>query len=203
MSARILLASSSPRRAEILTQLGVPFVVVPQDATELASGTVSPSFGPARLARENARRKARAARTKPRLNDVIVGVDTIVVLGAGVLGKPRDVRESRRMIEALSGRTHEVISAIHLQGRGRAVTLAASTAVSFRRLSAAEVRWYVATGEGSDKAGAYGIQGMGAALVDRIDGDYYNVVGFPVRAFLSGLARLGLAFPDLWRGARA
>lgn len=102
------------------------------------------------------------------------------------------------MIEALSGKTHEVISAIHLwmPGRGsRSVSLAASTAVTFRRLSAAEVRWYVETGEGRDKAGAYGIQGFGAVLVDRIDGDYFNVVGFPVRTFLRGLARLGLAYP--------
>jgi len=185
----------------------VPFEVVPQDAVELASG-----LPPASLARENARRKARAAQVAPRLNDVIVGVDTIVVLGRAVLGKPRDVRESRRMIEALSGRRHEVISAIHLERRGagsgpgrggRRVTLAASTAVSFRRLSPKEVRWYVATGEGRDKAGAYGIQGQGAALVERVDGDYFNVVGFPVRAFLAGLARLGISFPALARGARA
>jgi septum formation protein len=207
VSARILLASSSPRRAEILAQLGVPFVVVPQVATELSA-----DLTPTRLARENARRKARGALlvgvspVVPPIRDVVIGVDTIVVLGSRVLGKPHDIRESKRMVEALSGRTHQVISAMHLEipGRGgRAVTLAASTAVTFRRLSPREVRWYVSTEEGRDKAGAYGIQGYGAVLVERIHGDYFNVVGFPVRAFLRGLERLGIAFPDLARGGRA
>ena len=199
LAFRVLLASGSPRRREILAQLGVPFVVVPQDATELASGA-----SPRRVAFENARRKARAAAvpatvatSRGSLKDVVVGVDTIVVLGGCVLGKPRDARESRGMIEALSGHTHEVISAIHLAlGRGgRAVTLAASTAVTFRRLTAREILWYVETGEGRDKAGGYGIQGLGALLVEGIHGDYFNVVGFPVQAFRRGLARLGLHFP--------
>lgn len=198
---RVLLSSGSPRRREILTQIGVPFEVVAQTAEEISAG-----LPPRKLAHENARRKARAAILPDRtpvssghaLKDVVVGVDTIVVLGGRVLGKPRDARESRGMIEALSGKTHEVISAMHLviPGRGgQAVSLAASTAVTFRRLTAREIRWYVDTGEGKDKAGAYGIQGLGAVLVERIDGDYYNVVGFPVRAFLRGLSRLGLAYP--------
>lgn len=197
----VYLASGSPRRKEILTQIGVPFDVVSQTAEELSGG-----LPPRRLAHENARRKARAAvlpagvgTSRGSLKDVVVGVDTIVVSGGRVLGKPRDVRESRAMIEALSGKTHEVISAIHLwiPGRGsRSVSLAASTAVTFRRLTAAEVRWYLDTGEGRDKAGAYGIQGFGAVLVDRIHGEYFNVVGFPVRTFLRGLARLGLTYPS-------
>ena len=204
MPVRILLASGSPRRREILDQIGVPHIVVSQTATELSGG-----LPPRRLAHENARRKARSAvlpdatsehtpKPKASLRDVVVGVDTIVVLGTRVLGKPRDARESRGMIEALSGRSHEVISAIHLEipGRGgRSVTLAASTLVTFRRLSEREIRWYVNTGEGRDKAGAYGIQGLGAVLVERIDGDYYNVVGFPIATFLRGLERLGVQCP--------
>jgi septum formation protein len=196
----VLLASASPRRREILDQLHVRHLVIAQDAEELAT-----DLPPVELACENARRKARAGasprpRSPAKLRDVVVGVDTIVVLEACILGKPRDARESYRMIESLSGRTHDVISGIHLElpgPRGRAVTLAASTRVSFRRLSRREIRWYVSTDEGSDKAGAYGIQGLGAVLVERIDGCYFNVVGFPVRQFLAGLDRLGVPFPAL------
>jgi septum formation protein len=192
---KVLLASSSPRRSEILGQLGVDFRVVPQDSDESAT-----RGGPRGVARANARSKAHAARLPARtLKSIVVGVDTIVVLGDRVLGKPRDARESARMIASLSGRTHEVISGIHLElaGTGRSATLAASTRVTFRRLSRREIRWYVGTGEGKDKAGAYGIQGLGAVLVERIHGDYFNVVGFPVQAFLRGLARLGLSLPDV------
>jgi septum formation protein len=162
---------------------------------------------PRAVACENARRKTLAAKLPARaLNGLVVGVDTIVVLGGRVLGKPHDARESARMIGALSGKAHEVISAIHLVAVGdpaRAVTLAASTKVVFRRLSRDEIRWYVATGEGRDKAGAYGIQGLGAVLVERIDGCYFNVVGFPVGAFREGLERLGLSLLDVMLPARA
>lgn len=175
---------------------------MPQDAAEDAKGRT-----PEAVARENARQKALAARLPARvLKAVVVGVDTIVVLGVRVLGKPRDALESARMIGALSGKAHEVISAIHLAVVGdpeRAVTLAASTRVTFRRLSRQEIRWYVATGEGRDKAGAYGIQGLGAVLVERIDGCYFNVVGFPVGAFREGLERLGFGLSDVMLPGRA
>lgn len=198
---RVLLASTSPRRKEILRQLGVDFRVVAQGAEEAAHGLM-----PVELACANARVKALSARVPRRaLNSIVVGVDTIVVLGDRVLGKPRDDRESARMIASLSGRTHEVISGIHLElpAERRSATLAASTRVTFRRLSRREIRWYVETGEGGDKAGAYGIQGLGAVLVERIDGDYFNVVGFPVQAFLRALAGLGLSLPDVMARPRA
>ena len=198
---KVLLASTSPRRKEILRQLGVDFRVVRQDAEEAARGRT-----PVELACGNARAKALSARVPARaLKSVVVGVDTIVVLGDRVLGKPRDVRESSKTIAALSGKTHEVISGIHLElpGEGRGATLAASTRVTFRRLSRREMQWYVETGEGKDKAGAYGIQGLGAVLVERIDGDYFNVVGFPVQGFLQALERLGLSLPDVMARPRA
>lgn len=198
---RIVLASGSPRRREILTQLSVDFRVAHPSADELADG-----LPPEELACENARRKAlsvelgpvrpAAGSADPCLNEAVLGVDTIVVLGGVILGKPRDAGEAEGMLEALSGRTHEVISGLHLEaptrGAGR-LTLGATTRVTFRRLDRSMVRWYAATGEGLDKAGAYGIQGLGALLVDRIDGCYFNVVGFPVGAFLDALS--GLTIP--------
>lgn len=198
---RVFLASTSPRRREILRQLDVDFRVVAQDADEASRG-----LPPVELACANARGKALSALLPPRaLNSVVVGVDTIVVLGDRVLGKPRDARESARMIASLSGQTHEVISGIHLELPAvcRGATLAASTRVTFRRLSRREIRWYADTGEGKDKAGAYGIQGLGAVLVERIEGDYFNVVGFPVQAFLRGLEELGLSLPDVMARSRA
>lgn len=198
---RLLLASSSPRRREILSNLGVDLEVVPAPADEILAG-----LPPTRLARTNARLKARAAlaglvRSDPgRLNEMVLAVDTIVVLDQRVLCKPCDPDESLRMIEALSGRSHSVISGLHLEEvrpSGRSVTLSCRTRVQFRRLSSAEIRDYVQTGEGLDKAGAYGIQGLGGLLVERISGCYFNVVGLPLATFVRALGALGYAPSDL------
>ncbi|MBI4860121.1 MAG: septum formation protein Maf [Candidatus Riflebacteria bacterium] len=213
---RILLGSASPRRREILSRLGVRFVVVEHTAEELATG-----LEPELLARENARRKARTlvietlpcsgrsghrpspARGRSTTNDgsvlreLVLTVDTIVVLDGAVLGKPRDVSEARRMLRTLSGRTHEVVSGLHLEertGRARSATLSCTTRVTFRTLTRSEIRWYAATGEGLDKAGAYGIQDLGTLLVERVEGCYFNVVGFPVATFLEALRRLAIPF---------
>lgn len=199
---RVLLVSASPRRRKLLAALGIPHRVVAHDADELEVG-----HSPAQLARLNARRKAEAARlpaTRSRRNKVVLkelvlSVDTIVVLGRQVLGKPRHPADAERMIRALSGRTHEVISGLHLAVRDtdESVTLSASTRVTFRSLDRGEIRWYVRTGEGEDKAGAYGIQGLGALLVDRIDGCFFNVVGFPLGAFREALRRLSIPLEEL------
>jgi nucleoside triphosphate pyrophosphatase len=179
----ILLASSSPQRRLILQQLGLPFeVVAPRYVEEEAPGAE-----PAELAREHARGKARsvaeAAGERP-----VLGVDTAVVLDGRVYGKPRSAQESAEMLEALGGRTHEVVSGLCLVTPGWEVVEHEATRVTFRPLTARDVARYVAAGEWEGRAGAYAIQGRGAALVERIDGDYLNVVGLPAALLVRLLA---------------
>ena len=167
----LVLASRSPRRRAILEQLGVEFRVEPPEVEELSEGD------PRELVRENALRKARAIGAER-----VLGVDTAVVLNGEVFGKPRDAREAERVLRALSGRDHEVMSGIAVRdGDARAVAV---TSVRFRELDERTVAWYLATGEWADCAGGYAIQGKGAALVDEIEGDYWNVVGLPVPLLL-------------------
>jgi septum formation protein len=181
----LVLASRSPQLCAILTQLGVEFEAIPADIEELAAGD------PAELALENARRKARAVARRLEGRDAIVlGVDTDVELDGRVLGKAPDARAAWDMLRALSGRSHTVHSGLWVIDRDGERGAQAATDVRFRALSDAEVDSYVAAGEWRDRAGAYAIQGRGAALVDAIAGDYFNVVGLPVAA----LAEL---LPDL------
>ena len=200
---QVVLASASPRRKEMLTRLAIRFRVEKPMVDEETDG-----LSPLDLAQVNARRKARSVGAfllrspgpTQELKEAVLGVDTIVVLDGIVLGKPRDAREAQAMLEALSGRTHEVISGLHLERMGpaeSALTLACSTKVTFRRLSRRETEWYSNTGEGLDKAGAYGIQDLGSLLVKRIDGCYFNVVGFPVGTFLTALKRLSIPLANL------
>jgi septum formation protein len=167
----------------ILQQLGLPFeVVAPRYVEEEA-----PAAEPAELAREHARGKARsvaeAAGERP-----VLGVDTAVVLDGRVYGKPRSAQESAEMLEALGGRTHEVVSGLCLVTPGWEVVEHEATRVTFRPLTARDVARYVAAGEWEGRAGAYAIQGRGAALVERIDGDYLNVVGLPAALLVRLLA---------------
>jgi septum formation protein len=173
----ITLASASPQRRAILAQLGVPFEVRPADIPELEDGD------PATVALTNARRKAEAVE-----GEHVLGVDTVVALDGRIHGKPADEDEARATLQALSGRTHEVWSGVCVRGVGEAVV---STAVTFRELGEGWIEWYLASGEWRDRAGGYAIQGRGAALVTRIEGDYSNVVGLPVAAFTDLLATLG------------
>lgn len=175
MSGRpaLTLASASPQRREILERLGVPFVARVAEVDELAEGE------PRRLVVENALRKARAVK-----GERVLGVDTAVVLGERVLGKPRSEREAREFLGSLAGSTHAVWSGLALIEGSSERTAAARTAVRFRRLDAAEIDRYVATGEWRGRAGGYAIQGRGAALVEAIEGDYLNVVGLPVAALI-------------------
>jgi septum formation protein len=179
----LLLASRSPQRRAILEQLEVPFeVVVPSyDETGVEGGD------PVVLARRHARGKAASVAGVAGKRPVL-GVDTIVVLDGTVYGKPADATEAEAMLEALGGRTHEVVSGLCLVTPGWEEVEHEVTRVSFRPLDARDLAAYVATGEWEGRAGAYAIQGRGAALVERIEGDYLNVVGLPAALLVRLLA---------------
>jgi septum formation protein len=180
----VILSSRSPQRRAILEQLGVDFRVEAPEVEELAKGDART------LVRENALRKARAVSAAA---ERVLGADTAVVLDGHVFGKPEEEAEAETFLRRLSGRTHEVMSGIALREPGGAERSdVAVTRVRFRRLEQPDLAWYLATGEWQDRAGAYAIQGKGAALVEDIEGDYWNVVGLPVAALL----RLA---PDLLR----
>jgi septum formation protein len=172
----LILASRSPQRRAILEQLGVEFRVEAPEVEELTEGD------PRRVVRENAMRKARAVQAG---GEAVLGADTAVVLDGRIFGKPRDEAEAETFLRRLSGRTHEVMSGIALREPGGAERCdVAVTRVRFRRLEQPDLAWYLASGEWSERAGAYAIQGRGAALVEEIEGDYWNVVGLPVAALL-------------------
>jgi septum formation protein len=157
-----------------LTQLGIEFEVVVPEAREI-------EFGPAPdVAVENARRKACAVTAE----GPVLGVDTVVALGGSLYGKPETVEAARATLLALSGRRHEVVSGLWLRTGGETRTACARTAVDFRALDDALLDWYLASAEWRERAGGYAIQGRGAALVSRIEGDFFNVVGLPVAALL-------------------
>ena len=185
---RVILASASPRRSELLKELGLKFEVIPGQAEEIAPAHLSPH----EICQVNAHRKARVvARQYP--SALVVGADTIVCLGKKIFGKPRTDAEARRMLEALGGKTHQVITGvclIELAAR-REKLFAVNTTVVFRPLTAAQIREYVKTVHTLDKAGAYAIQERGEMIIDKINGSYSNVVGLP-------LERLGQELRD-WR----
>ena len=174
---RLILASASPRRRQILDGLGVEFEVVVPDVEEVSEGD------PAEVVVENALRKARAGLEQAGKGTLVLGVDTDVVLDGRVLGKPEDERGARRRLAALSGRPHEVLSGVALAGRGERSALARST-VAFRALSEAEIDRYVRSGEWRDRAGGYAIQGLGSTLVESLHGDLSNVIGLPIATLL-------------------
>ena len=179
----ILLASTSPQRRAILEQLGLPFDVVdPKYAEE------TPSEGDAvALVREHASKKARSvvddAGDRP-----IIGVDTAVALGGRIFGKPADATEAEAMLEELGGKTHVVVSGLCVVTRGWEVVEHEATRVMFRALTPRDLAAYVATGEWEGRAGGYAVQGRGAGLVRRIEGDYLNVVGLPAALLIRILA---------------
>ncbi len=171
----LLLASASPRRAELLRTAGIPFVCEPSQAEELPAGSCPPEA----LAVENACRKAREVSTRFP-GRLVLGADTIVVLDGQTLGKPSDRADAARMLRILSGRTHKVMTGVCLTDGKRTRTDLCVTRVRFRALDDDRIARYVATGECDDKAGAYGIQGLGSVLVEGIKGDFFNVVGLPL-----------------------
>lgn len=181
--APLLLASTSPQRKAILEQLGIPFDVVAPEYDE-----EDPTEGDAvAVVRAHARAKARSVAEGAGERPVLA-VDTTVVLGGRIYGKPRDASDAERMLEALSGETHLVVSGLCLVTPGWEEIEHESTRVTFRELTARDLASYVAAGEWEGRAGAYAIQGRGAALVRRIEGDYLNVVGLPAALLVRLLA---------------
>jgi len=171
----IVLASGSPRRGEILTNAGIPFVrEVPSNIDETPKPGESPQDYVVRLARE------KAEAVEARGDRIVLGADTSVVIDGQILGKPSSPADAIQMLRLLSGRSHEVITGICLRSARVRVTDAAITRVWFAALSDSDIDAYAASGEPMDKAGAYGIQGLASKFVERIDGCYFNVMGLPI-----------------------
>lgn len=189
MTARLVLASASPRRADVLRQLGLDFEIRPADIDEAFSSDELPSAYVERLAREKAQMVSQA-----EVGALVIGGDTIVLDGEQLLAKPESPDDAVAMLMRLSGGVHRVLSGIALAGPDDVVSTVVQTGVRMRAFDEVTARAYVETGEPLDKAGAYGIQGQGAALVEGIDGDYYSVVGFPVGGFLDLLGQIGWRF---------
>jgi nucleoside triphosphate pyrophosphatase len=181
----LVLASGSPRRRELLTMLGIQFQVCPSHIPEERRPGEAPIAYAERLAREK-------AVSVP--GDLVLGADTTVLLGEKLLEKPSDAEDALRILRQLQGRTHEVITAIALRSDETIRQATDITAVTFRASDDDFLRAYIATGEPMDKAGAYGIQGYGAALVERIEGDFFSVMGLPLRLVLKLLAEAGYPY---------
>ena len=182
----LILASGSPRRMELLASAGFVFDVLISDAEETAPEGVEP----AEVAKRNALAKAMALPEDKE--SLIIGADTIVVLDGHIFGKPASEEEAAETLRQLSGRTHQVITGVALVNDNAFYSFAETTHVTFKQLSAQTIATYVATGDCMDKAGAYGIQSGGGVLVERIQGDYDNVVGLPVGRLSRMLAKLGV-----------
>ena len=184
---RLLLASTSPRRAEILRAVGWPFEVCAANVDETKKRREGAAAYVERLARAKAERIAPAYPAR-----IVLGADTVVAVDDLVLGKPRDDEEARRMLRSLSGRWHEVLTGIALvrADAERSIVAHEKTRVRFARMSDEEIDWYVSTGESMDKAGAYAVQGAAALFIEAIEGDYWNVVGLPVRLVYSLVNKL-------------
>ena len=174
----IVLASASPRRQELLRQIGCTFRVVVSDAEELSGDSISPD----RLAAENARRKAKDVAAKEGGNVSVLGADTVVAVDGMIMGKPKDAADAARMLRLLSGRQHFVYTGIALAYKGEVYEDVVRTEVWVDELSEKEIDAYIATGEPMDKAGAYAVQGIAAKFIPRIDGSFSNVVGLPLHA---------------------
>ncbi len=185
----IILASASPRRQELLAQIGVKFDVEPSEYRE----EMHPELTPHQLARFLSREKARAvARRHP--DALIIAADTFGVFRGKIVGKPHTAAEARDMLTMLNGRMHTVITGFTIidTATNKTVSRSVATRVYFRKLTAAEIDAYVKSEEPLDKAGAYAIQGLGSVTVKRIDGDYYNVIGLPLSALTQSLKKFGI-----------
>lgn len=185
----VILASASPRRANLLSQLGIEYSIDPPEIDE--DNLTDPTRSPRETAEFLSRKKAEAVGQRYN-HGFLIASDTIVSLGEVILGKPVDSEDAFRILSLLSGKQHQVITGVTLSifPEDQFHTFSVTTNVRFRTLNESEIREYTATGEPNDKAGAYGIQGKGALLVDSIEGDYYNVVGFPLTAFYTESLKL-------------
>ena len=178
MSGKLILASASPRRKELIALAGFEFDVVTSSVDEI----IDPELKPHELVVSLASQKAKAVASK-YTDKTVIGADTVVVLDGKVLGKPKNEQDAVDMLKALSGNIHEVYTGVYLVNGGKEKGFYECTKVKFCTLSDEQISAYVATGEPMDKAGSYGIQGKGCVLVEGIEGDYFNVVGFPVSRF--------------------
>jgi septum formation protein len=196
---RVILASQSPRRRELLTLVGIEHEVRPADVDESALPGELPAPHAERLARAKAEALARQ-----HADALVIAADTIVVIDGDILGKPRDAAHAEAMLQRLSGREHAVYTALAVASGGQLRSSVVQVTVEFRTLSREEIAAYVATGEPMDKAGAYGIQGYGATIVERIDGDYFAVMGLPLASVVRLARELGAeyAFGPLTSTAR-
>lgn len=183
---KLVLASKSPRRHDILNWMGIPF------ETEVCTDPeiVPKNLSCAETVRELAYHKAVSVRTR-RPDDYVLGADTVVVLGNEILGKPSSPEQAKSFLSRLSGRTHTVYTGVALLRGSYEDIRSDATRVTFRRMSDEEIEWYVATGEPLDKAGAYGIQGLASVFVERIEGNYFNVIGLPAPTVYDMLIKAG------------
>lgn len=187
MMKRFILASNSPRRRELLSNCGYTFEVKPSDCDE----SISESLSPQEAATELSRRKAMSVLAENE-DAVVLGCDTVVAVDGKILGKPADREDARNMLTALSGKRHIVVSGVCIADKDGCVCFENTTEVEFYPLSTDTVESYLDTHEYADKAGAYGIQGYGAALVRSISGDYFSVMGLPVSECVRVLADFGI-----------
>lgn len=189
----IVLASKSPRRAEILNRFGLRFEIVTADIDESCSET-----DPKKYAEYLAALKGRAVVEAVNKRDtLIISSDTVVAIDGMILGKPKSQEDALNMLKTLSGRTHTVVSGLSLILGEKEVCSSEMTEVKFSKLSQKEIDYYVKTGEPMDKAGSYGIQGIASLFIERINGNYDNVVGFPTNLFIKLLAKLNIDIVDL------
>lgn len=172
---KIILASNSPRRKELIKLLGYPFEICSREVEEL----INPQLPPEENVKHLAKLKAEAV-AKDYREHLVIGADTMVCLQDHVLGKPKSEADAEEMLQLLSGKKHRVITGVAFVRGDEVITFCETTYVQMKELTRAEIKAYIATKEPMDKAGAYGIQGKGAVFIERIDGDYYNVVGLPI-----------------------
>jgi septum formation protein len=180
----VILASASPRRADLLTAAGIAIEVQPVDVDERPFDGETAADYVARVAADKARACVAAE------DAVVLAADTVVVVDRRILGKPVDDAAAARMLRLISGRVHEVLTGVAVRRGGEVAVAVESTAVTFAALSDADVAWYVASGEPRDKAGAYAVQGLASRFVERVDGSYSNVVGLPVALACRMLAEI-------------
>lgn len=192
MMRKIILASASPRRKELLEKVGLKFEVEPGDCEEIVATGLEAHEVVRRLSREKAESVARKHR-----NAVIIAADTVVLIGDKILGKPHNRNEAKKMLRTLSGKSHAVITGFTIIDTDKKKVLSKSveTKVYIRKLNPKEIDAYVKSGEPLDKAGGYAIQGLGSVIVEKIEGDYFNVVGLPLSALSESLKELGI---DVW-----
>lgn len=181
----LILASSSPRRKEILENAGISFELCAADVDE----TIDTALGVSEVAESLAVRKAKAVADK-HPDSIVLGADTIVVLNGQILGKPKDEADAASMLRLLAGKTHTVYTGVCIAAKGEIKSFTQATRVKFYDLTHEDINAYIQTGEPMDKAGAYGIQGRGCLLIEGIEGDYFNVVGLPIARVVRELGEL-------------